>query len=128
MPRRSFARGEAFDERSLVFTVGVLVFERLTERHPFGSADNAQKVARIRRGEMGLRRQLLSVSAQGAAQHTDALHGPFPEERYRSLQQLKESLARFIGQPHLAASRPGFSQHRAARPAAASTSTTGRPW
>src|SRR5262249_30196645 len=34
------ARGETLDERSLVFSVGVLMFEELTGRHPFGAVNN----------------------------------------------------------------------------------------
>src|SRR5688572_19713963 len=47
------ARGEQVDERSLVFSVGVLLFEKLTGRHPFGAEGNPQRLARIRRGEIG---------------------------------------------------------------------------
>ena len=38
--------GEMLDERSLVFSVGVLLFERLTGRHPFG-ADKQRRVAKV---------------------------------------------------------------------------------
>jgi hypothetical protein len=100
------ARGESFDERSLVFTVGVLIFERLTERHPFGSADNAQKVARIRRGEMGSGVNFFPSVPKELRSILMRCMGPFPEERYHTLQQLKEALARFIGQPHLAKAHP----------------------
>src|SRR5262245_18222295 len=45
------ARCEQMDERALVFSVGVLIFEKLTGRHPFGEVGNPERLARIRRGE-----------------------------------------------------------------------------
>jgi len=97
------ARGETFDERSLVFTIGVLIFERLTDRHPFGSSDNPDRLARIRRCEMhsGVN-YFPSVPKELRAILIRAM-GPFPEERYTSLHPMKKDLARFVGEPHLVA-------------------------
>ena len=47
------ARGESLDERSLVFSVGVLLFEELTGRHPFGAVDSPRRFARIQKCELG---------------------------------------------------------------------------
>ena len=44
-------RGEPLDQRSLVFSVGVLLFERLTGRHPFG-VDHNKRVARLRQAKL----------------------------------------------------------------------------
>jgi hypothetical protein len=105
------ARGESFDERSLVFTLGVLIFERLTGRHPFGTSDAAARVARIRRGEMG---SGVNYFPQVPADLRGILMrsmGPFPEERYRSLQEMKEALRKFGGvQPGEHPGKPKFFQ------------------
>lgn len=91
------ARGELFDERALVFSIGVLVFERLTERHPFGTSDNV-RIARIRKGEMGSGVNYFpSVDPKLRAILMRAM-GPFPEERYESVAQLREELIAFCGQ------------------------------
>src|SRR5436305_892160 len=47
------ARGETLDERSLVFSVGVLIFEELTGHHPFGAVPSPRRFARIQKCEMG---------------------------------------------------------------------------
>src|SRR5690242_9185710 len=47
-------RGESLDVRAVVFSLGVVLFERVTGRHPFGAENNRpRRVERIRRGEMG---------------------------------------------------------------------------
>jgi hypothetical protein len=91
------ARGEPFDERSLVFTLGVLIFERLTDRHPFGTPDNPERVARIRRYEMGSGVNFFPSVPKELRSILMRAMGPFPEERYRSLLELKQDLARFGG-------------------------------
>ncbi|MGZ3440059.1 MAG: hypothetical protein ACXVDD_11105, partial [Polyangia bacterium] len=47
------ARGESLDERSLVFSIGVLLFEELTGRHPFGAMASGRRFARIQKCELG---------------------------------------------------------------------------
>ncbi len=90
------ARGEIFDERALVFSIGVLVFERLTERHPFGTSDTV-RLARIRRGEMGSGVNYFpSVPPRLRAILMRAM-GPFPEERYSDVAMMKEDLREFAG-------------------------------
>jgi hypothetical protein len=91
------ARGESFDERSLVFTVGVLIFERLTGRHPFGTSDNPAKVARIRRGEMGSGVNYFPQVPSGLRAILMRAMGPFPEERYSSMLEMKQALLKFGG-------------------------------
>jgi hypothetical protein len=97
------ARGEPFDERSLVFTLGVLIFERLTDRHPFGTPDNPERVARIRRYEMGSGVNFFPSVPKELRSILMRAMGPFPEERYHDLLGLKHDLARFGG----VASAPG---------------------
>lgn len=90
------ARGESLDERSLVFSVGVLLFEELTGRHPFGAMASGRRFARIQKCELGSGVQFFpQVPAQLRNVLMKAM-GPFPEERYRSLKELREQLERFV--------------------------------
>ena len=90
------ARGEQVDERSLVFSVGVLLFEKLTGRHPFGAEGNPQRLARIRRGEIGSGVNYFPrVPAQLRVVLVKAM-GPFPEERWNSLAELRAELEIFL--------------------------------
>ncbi|MBK8479631.1 MAG: hypothetical protein IPL40_00405 [Proteobacteria bacterium] len=87
-------RGDAFDERALVFAVGVLVFERLTAHHPFGSTQDV-RVARLRRGELGSGVNYFpAVPGQLRTILLRAM-GPFPEVRYERLAALQADLTRF---------------------------------
>jgi hypothetical protein len=89
------ARGETLDERSLVFSVGVLLFEELTGRHPFGAVNNPRRFARIQKGELGSGVQYFpQVPAELRTVLMKAM-GPFPEERYASLSDLRKNLERF---------------------------------
>ncbi len=116
-------RGETLDERSLVFTIGVLVFERLTDRHPFGTTESG-RLARLRRGEMGsgvnyfpsVPKQLRTILMRAM--------GPFPEERYRGLGAMKKELAAFVGHPSLATSSPATHEPPQARPGFFEATTT----
>ncbi|HKE19267.1 MAG TPA: hypothetical protein VKB80_30535 [Kofleriaceae bacterium] len=91
------ARGEQVDERSLVFSVGVLLFEKLTGRHPFGAEGSPQRLARIRRGEMGSGVNYFPrVPAELRVVLLKAM-GPFPEERWSSLAELRAHLSAFVG-------------------------------
>lgn len=94
------ARGESLDERSLVFSVGVLLFEELTGRHPFGAIASGRRFARIQKCELGSGVQYFpQVPAQLRNVLMKAM-GPFPEERYRSLKELRGQLERFVdGRP-----------------------------
>src|SRR3954451_10867919 len=90
------ARGESLDERSLVFSIGVLIFEELTGRHPFGAIASGRRFARIQKCELGSGVQFFpQVPAQLRNVLMKAM-GPFPEERYRSLKELREHLERFV--------------------------------
>lgn len=100
------ARGESLDERSLVFSVGVLLFEELTGRHPFGAMASGRRFARIQKCELGSGVQYFpQVPAQLRNMLMKAM-GPFPEERYRSLAELRDVLERFVdGRPDETPSR-----------------------
>jgi hypothetical protein len=88
------ARGENLDERSLVFSVGVLLFEELTGRHPFGK-ETARRFARIKKGEMGSGVQYFpQVPTELRGVLVQAM-GPFPEERFASLGEMRRALESF---------------------------------
>jgi hypothetical protein len=90
------ARGEEVDQRSLVFSVGVLLFEKLTGRHPFGAETNPHRIARIRRGEMASGVNYFpKVPADLRSVLVKAM-GPFPEERYESLDHLRIHLETYV--------------------------------
>jgi hypothetical protein len=89
------ARGETIDERSLVFSVGVLLFEEMTGRHPFGR-ETARRFARIKKGELGSGVQYFpQVPTELRSVLVQAM-GPFPEERFASLAELREALEAFL--------------------------------
>jgi len=90
-------RGEAFDERSLVFTLGVLIFERFTGKHPFGTSDNSKRLARLRRGEMGSGVNYIPQVPSDMRAVLMRAMGPFPEERFGSLKEFRHALRRFAG-------------------------------
>ena len=92
------ARGEQLDERALVFSVGVLIFEKLTGRHPFGEVGNPERLARIRRGEMASGVNYFPIVPPGLRTVLVKAMGPFPEERWSSLLEMRAQLERFVDQ------------------------------
>ena len=90
------ARGESLDERSLVFSVGVLLFEELTGRHPFGAMASGRRFARIQKCELGSGVQFFPQVPSQLRNVLMKAMGPFPEERYRSLKELRDHLERFV--------------------------------
>jgi|GEM_PF-3106687 len=90
------ARGEQMDERSLVFSVGVLLFEKLTGRHPFGAEGNPNRLARIRRGELASGVNYFPKVPSALRAVLLRAMGPFPEDRYGSLEELRSELEAFL--------------------------------
>ncbi|MFI5289924.1 MAG: hypothetical protein ACHQ17_09760 [Polyangia bacterium] len=90
------ARGETLDERSLVFSVGVLLFEELTGRHPFGAIASGRRLARIQKCELGSGVQYFPQVPSQLRNVLMKAMGPFPEERYASLRELRRHLERFL--------------------------------
>ena len=113
-------RGETLDERSLVFSVGVLLFERLTGRHPFGAEGNApRRIARIRKGELGSGVNYFPTVPGGLRTVLMRAMGPFPEERFATLAELRARLEQFVNDHQSAVPRlPGTTSGKHARRAA----------
>ena len=92
-------RGEMADERSLVFSVGVLLFERLTGNHPFGAEGNGgRRLARIQKGQFGSGVNYFPEVDPGLRSILMGAMGPFPEERYATLRELRARLEEFLRQ------------------------------
>jgi hypothetical protein len=89
-------RGESMDERSLVFSAGVLLFEKLTGRHPFGAEGNPNRVARIRRGELASGVNFFPKVPAALRTVLVKAMGPFPEERFDSLADLRKRLEAYV--------------------------------
>ncbi len=88
--------GEQLDERSLVFSVGVLLFERLTGRHPFGAEGNEpRRLARMSRGEFGSGVNYFPQVPGTLRTILMRAMGPFPEERFASIDELRAQLEAF---------------------------------
>jgi len=106
-------RGEMVDERSLVFSVGVLLFERLTGRHPFGAEASGRRVSRISKVEFGSGVNYFPTVPGGLRQVLMRAMGPFPEERWENLRQLRVRLEQFVEKESPVAFLPGTSSGRA---------------
>ncbi len=117
--------GDVLDERSLVFSVGVLLFERLTGRHPFGAEGNSvRRVARIRKGEFGSGVNYFPTVPPGLQSILMKAMGPFPEERFVDLADLRSHLDQFVDQEApRAVPLPGTSASADAAPRAAKRRT-----
>jgi len=116
-------RGETVDERSLVFSVGVLLFERLTGRHPFGAEGNRpRRLARMQKGEFGSGVNYFPTVPPGLRRILMRAMGPFPEERWNTLKEMREHLEDFLAHEDAGVPLPGTapSQPRKA-------SASGRP-
>jgi serine/threonine protein kinase len=72
--------GEPLDTRSVVFSLGVVLFERLAGRHPFGAENNRpRRITRIQRGEMGSGVNSFPTIAGSVRSVLVRAMNPFPE-------------------------------------------------
>jgi len=90
------AQGSAGDERALVYSIGILLFEGLTGRHPSGAIEGPRRVGRLSQDELVA---LIGRSGEVPA----ALRGvlgratcPDPAERYASVAALCAELEWFV--------------------------------
>jgi hypothetical protein len=70
----------------------------MTGRHPFGEKGNPDRLARIRRGEMASGVNYFPIVPPGLRTVLVKAMGPFPEERWSSLLELRAQLERFVDQ------------------------------
>ncbi|MBZ0235340.1 MAG: hypothetical protein K8M05_23635, partial [Deltaproteobacteria bacterium] len=89
--------GEPLDTRSVVFSLGVVLFERLAGRHPFGAENNRpRRITRIQRGEMGSGVNSFPTIAGSVRSVLVRAMNPFPEERWPDLRPMRDLLAQFL--------------------------------
>ncbi len=101
-------RGEILDTRSVVFSLGVVLFERITGRHPFGAENNRpRRIDRIRKGELGSGVNSFPTVNPGLRSVLVRAMSPFPEERWPDLRQMRELLGQFLTQETPAPKLPG---------------------
>ncbi len=90
-------RGEPLDTRSVVFTLGVVLTERLAGRHPFGAENNRpRRVERLRKGEYGSGVNSFPTIAGNLRAVLVRAMSPFPEERWPDLRPMRDLLAQFL--------------------------------
>jgi serine/threonine protein kinase len=86
-------RGETLDAKSVIFSLGVVLFERLTGRHPFGAENNRpRRLDRIRRGELGSGVNSFPTIPAGLRSILVRAMSPFAEERFADLRELRIAL------------------------------------
>src|SRR5687767_10359640 len=104
------ARGEEMDERSSVFSVGVLLFEKLTGRHPFGAEAAGRRLARMQKGELGSGVSFFPKLPEKLRHVLMRAMGPFPEDRWESLKDLRQALEKFVIDSGRGRSLPGVAR------------------
>ncbi len=111
-------RGETVDERSLVFSVGVLLFERLTGSHPFGAEGNRpRRMARMQKGEFGSGVNYFPTVPPDLRRILMRAMGPFPDERWDNLEEMRQSLEQFLAHVDPVVKLPGTSPAQPRKPA-----------
>lgn len=100
----------AVTERSLVFSVGVLLFERLCHRHPFGADKKPLELVRVRRAELGSSVNYLPRLPPALRAILTRALSPLPEERFETVADFAAALAMFSAheprQPRLPGAPP----------------------
>ncbi len=107
-------RGDATSQRSLVFTIGVLVFERLTGYHPFGATPSRSVTNDAVDGTVDALDEAVPAELRAVLETAMA---PFPADRWSSLHALRDELQRFVGnEGTLVAKAPRFRPRTAPPP------------
>ena len=101
-------RTDDADERSLVFSVAILLFERLTGHHPFGAPDYPERRrARLTRGELGTGIKHFLALPAGLRNLLSRALRPAADERFASLAELRQRLEQFVADEGEAPPLPG---------------------
>lgn len=90
-----------------VFSVGVLLFERLCHRHPFGADRQPLQMVRLRRAELGSSVNYLPRLPASLRTVLTRSLSPLPEERYPSVDALAEDLRTFAAAERRVPRLPG---------------------
>jgi serine/threonine protein kinase len=102
--------GEPLDTRSVVFSLGVVLFEKLAGRHPFGAENNRpRRITRIQRGEMGSGVNSFPTIAGSVRSVLVRAMNPFPEERWPDLRPMRDLLSQFLTSDQAPPRLPGTS-------------------
>ena len=91
-------RGEPADRRAGIFTLGVLLFERVTNQHPFGE-NLRTRIERMRRGELGPAVGLFTKMSEGLRPILTRALAPEPEDRFESLEAFAFALEHYADGP-----------------------------
>jgi hypothetical protein len=89
-------RDEELTERSLVFSVGVLLFERLCERHPFSADEGPLRLIRQKRAELGSGVNYFPFVPNGLRAVLQSALSSRPEDRPQTLEALADELLLFM--------------------------------
>lgn len=84
------------DGRALVYTIGVLLFERLTGHHPFVEALSPMQQAVIRDHTAQRGANNLCSIPMGLREVLRRAMSPFPEDRYADVDALREALEAYV--------------------------------
>jgi eukaryotic-like serine/threonine-protein kinase len=90
------ARGDAVDQRSDLYSVGVVLYELLTGRHPFRQRSEGATVDAIRRGQFDLPSDVNPDVPPSLDEVVSRALAIEPSDRFINAAALKESLDRFF--------------------------------
>jgi len=109
-------RGGEKDRKALVFSLGVLLFERLTGHHPFVESLSPVQAALVRdRCNKRGANNLCSLPGELRAIINKAL-SPFADDRFDGVAELRAALIRFVANATLSQARASGSPPMTARP------------
>jgi len=87
-------RGEEVDARSDLFSLGILMYELVTGRHPFPGENAAETISAILRDTPPPCSELVDPGLQGVASLLERCLEKDPARRYQSADEMREDLAR----------------------------------
>lgn len=100
-------RGDDYDGRADVFSVGAIAFFLLTGRPIYGDAEGPDLVAKARRGYVPSIRDVDDEIPEALAELVDKALSSAPDDRYADAAELRSGLAAWLRR-----NSPGFGRHR----------------